>query len=304
MLNGLSPQIDLPSDESPTTAALESLIEATNSFLDPEPWAASLLEAIPRVCRITIPQGKVSFFGTGFLVGPEVVLTNFHVMEPVIAQKDGGTGECKAADVEILFDYKQSADVERNGRGTVFHLAKNWLIDHSPFSPADLEASAKASLPGPDQLDYALIRVAGKPGKQPAGGDQAEPRTAPRGWIKLPDQVSADTFKARKPLLILQHPSHDKLKLAINMGAMIGPNANGTRIRYRTNTEEGSSGSPCFDADWNLIGLHHSGDIRVRPTYNQGIPITLIRDQLTNNPASKKLLGNASCRPRRHPHGP
>jgi hypothetical protein len=42
MLNGLSPQIDLPSDESPTTAALESLIEATNSFLDPEPWASQL----------------------------------------------------------------------------------------------------------------------------------------------------------------------------------------------------------------------------------------------------------------------
>ena len=297
-LKGLSPQIDLPADEAPTVTALESLIEATNSFLDPEPWAASLLEAIPRVCRITIPHGKESFFGTGFLVGPEVVLTNFHVMEPVIARKDGGTGECKAVDVEILFDYKHAADGEKNGTGTVFHLAKNWLIDHSPFSPADLEASAKASLPGPDQLDYALIRVAGKPGKQSAGGDQAEPHTAPRGWIKLPDQVSADTFKARKPLLILQHPSHDKLKLAVNMEAMIGPNPNGTRIRYRTNTELGSSGSPCFDADWTLIGLHHSGDTRVRPTYNQGIPITLIRERLSSNPATRKLLSaNRGTRP-------
>jgi hypothetical protein len=91
--------------------------------------------------------------------------------------------------------------------------------------------------------------------------------------------------------LILQHPSHDRLKLAVNMEAMIGPNANGTRIRYRTNTEEGSSGSPCFGAGWELIGLHHSGDPRVRPTYNQGIPITRIRDRLLRDPAISKHLG-------------
>ncbi len=36
--------------------------------------------------------GKETYFGTGFLVGPEVVLTNFHAMEPVIAKKDGRTG--------------------------------------------------------------------------------------------------------------------------------------------------------------------------------------------------------------------
>ncbi len=297
-LKGLSPQIDLPSDEAPTVTALESLIEATNSFLDPEPWASSLLEAIPRVCRITIPQGKQTFFGTGFLVGPQAVLTNFHVMESVIGKNDGGTGVARPADVEILFDYKHAVDGEKESAGTVFHLAKNWLVDHSPFSPADLKASAKAGLPGLDQLDYALIRVAGKPGKQPAGGDEAEQGAPPRGWIKLPDQVSADAFDSRKPLLILQHPSHARLKLAVNMEAMIGPNANGTRIRYRTNTEEGSSGSPCFDANWTLIGLHHSGDTRVRPTYNQGILITLIRERLSSNPATRKLLGaNRGTRP-------
>jgi hypothetical protein len=91
--------------------------------------------------------------------------------------------------------------------------------------------------------------------------------------------------------LILQHPSHARLKLAVNMEAMIGPNANQTRFRYRTKTDEGSSGSPCFDAGWELIGLHDSGDARVRPKYNQGIPITRIRDRLLRDPAIRRHLG-------------
>jgi V8-like Glu-specific endopeptidase len=64
-----------------------------------------------------------------------------------------------------------------------------------------------------------------------------------------------------------------------------------TRVRYRTNTEGGSSGSPCFDADWNLIALHHLGDPNFStPTYNQGIPFTAIVDLLEKR-EKKHLLG-------------
>ena len=31
------------------------------------------------------------------------------------------------------------------------------------------------------------------------------------------------------------------------------------RLHYRAATEGGSSGSPVFNADWKLVGLHHSG---------------------------------------------
>ena len=59
-----------------------------------------------------------------------MVLTNFHVMEPVITRKDGGTGECKAVDVEILFDYKHAADGEKNGTGIVIRFGQE-LADRS-----------------------------------------------------------------------------------------------------------------------------------------------------------------------------
>jgi hypothetical protein len=71
------------------------------------------------------------------------------------------------------------------------------------------------------------------------------------------------------------------LKLALDTEAVIGVNDSGTRVRYRTNTDEGSSGSPCFDDRWNLVALHHAGDPKFaplyHPEYNQGIPFAAIR---------------------------
>ena len=43
-----------------------------------------------------------------------------------------------------------------------------------------------------------------------------------------------------------------------------------TWIHYRSPTEEGSSGSPVFDAQWDLIGLHHLGGFHVRRLHGRG----------------------------------
>jgi hypothetical protein len=85
------------------------------------------------------------------------------------------------------------------------------------------------------------------------------------------------------PLMIVQHPDGSPLKLALDTEGIIGLNANGTRVRYATNTEPGSSGSPCFDLDWNLIALHQYGDRNYgHPRYNQGVPVNLIQARLTD----------------------
>ena len=76
------------------------------------------------------------------------------------------------------------------------------------------------------------------------------------------------------------------MKWAIDTSAII--EAGPTRVRYRTNTEAGSSGSPCFNMDGNLIALHHSGDPTkiMSPKWNEGIPFTAIIDMLSQH---KKL---------------
>jgi V8-like Glu-specific endopeptidase len=60
------------------------------------------------------------------------------------------------------------------------------------------------------------------------------------------------------------------------------------RLHYRAPTEGGSSGSPIFNIQWKLIGVHHAGDramarLNGQPgTYeaNEGIWIQAIRESL------------------------
>lgn len=63
-------------------------------------------------------------------------------------------------------------------------------------------------------------------------------------------------------------------------------------LRYRSPTEGGSSGSPVFNNEWKLIGLHHAGGTTMPAlnneggTYpaNEGITLAAIRRGLTDHP--------------------
>jgi hypothetical protein len=125
-------------------------------------------------------------------------------------------------------------------------------------------------------LDYALIRLDKPAGTEPVGG-KGEPSSR-RGWLTLPKKTY--DFRPNTPLFIMEHPQGSPLQLALDTDGVIGVNQNGTRVFYRTNTMAGSSGSPCFDQNWNLIALHHSGDPNFdpahKPTYNEGIPASAI----------------------------
>ena len=107
-------------------------------------------------------------------------------------------------------------------------------------------------------------------------------------------------------ILIAQHPDGQPMKLALDTDAVdrakgFWLNAPGTRLRYATNTEGGSSGSPCFDFDWRLVALHHYGDPKTNGTnlrkfgdYNQGVPIGVIRDRLTRRNKADALGGDGN----------
>ena len=91
--------------------------------------------------------------------------------------------------------------------------------------------------------------------------------------------VSPATVAAKQPIVIVQHPNGQPLKLAIDSEGVIEVTEN--RLRYRTNTEPGSSGSPVFDGRLQLVALHHAGDPDYSELhlaeYNQGIPIAKVK---------------------------
>jgi hypothetical protein len=270
-----------------STPELERTIKAANPFLDVEIFRTRLGEVEAQVCRIEIATPKGTVYGTGFLLGADVIMTNHHVMDGVIAGKVPPTA------VTFRFDYKRTSSAIVS-EGTTFTLAADWLIDHSPPSAADLMAEPKTATPKADELDYALVRVAGAPGAKPIGA-KPDPNAATRGWITA---ESTAPLAPEAPLLILQHPDSAPLKLALDMSGVLGPNGNGTRVKYSVNTEGGSSGAPCFNTDWQLVALHHSGDPNFdpdhKPAYNEGIPIGAILALLTER-GKRDLLGKPPC---------
>jgi len=235
------------------------------SMADMGLWVARLSQIKQRVCRIEIGGAAA---GTGFLVGPDAVLTNWHVIE---AAKNAD----RLDRVRCRFDYVLKADASRD-EGMIVRLhAADPCLDSSPYSPAEAGPTPDDPAPTENQLDYALLRLETETGRDTMDGGR-------RGWIELPD--AAPLFDAGTPILIVQHPDGAPMKLAMDTQAIIGANANGTRLRYYTNTESGSSGSPCFTMDWDIVALHHFGDPAWNnPKFNQGVPIDRIRNSIAAN---------------------
>ncbi len=235
--------------------------------LDVNIWLNRLAQIERQVCRIEI-NGNAA--GTGFLVGPDAVLTNWHVVAATKTANTLGQLACR-------FDYLR---LDNNTRqpGLAVALHTDGCISSRPYSPAELTATPGDPPPTANQLDYALLRLA-----------EAVGIPDNRNWITLPDKTVA--LEKGAPLLIVQHPDGAPMKLAMDTNSIIDYNANKTRLRYATNTEAGSSGSPCFSMDWELLALHHFGDPawNTSPLYNQGIPIDLIRTQIDADGQSARL---------------
>lgn len=249
------------SSENAVVPGLQRNVRPYLAKLDVRIWQARLVKLERQVCRIELEGNGL---GTGFLVGPDSVLTNWHVFE--VAKNAN-----KVSQLGCRFDYMRLPD----GSTQPGQLVKlDGAIDSSPYSPAETTATPDNPPPNPEQLDYALLRLTSRVGEEQIDG-------APRGWITLPQ--AALPLPAGAPILIMQHPDGSPMKLALDTDAVIGLNGNGTRIRYRTNTEPGSSGSPVFTMDWDIVALHHSGDPKWNPAFNQGVPIELIRQRIAAN---------------------
>jgi Trypsin-like peptidase domain len=190
------------------------------------------------------------------------VLTNHHVLADAIADPGSPPG------VQCVFDYHIRADSSTDF-GMRVGLAPNWLVTSSPPSEVDTTAHP-TGIPGPDQLDYALIRLADPTCGAPTSDGH------PRGWFDL--LAPAPALVPGLPLLVMQHPMENPIKLAVDTDGVLQVNDNATRVSYGVNTLAGSSGSPCLTFDMKLVALHHAGVKTIKR--NEGIPVATIAQHL------------------------
>lgn len=246
-----------------TAPVLEKLVNDNVVLLDVEKWRVEQARAEWRVCRIDRSKEGI---GTGFLVGPDLVLTNYHVLQELLdPQTDDASGWF------ARFDHRLGGDGKTLIEGRAVAFATSWYVDHSRLSPFDTKPDPKGGDPTNDELDYALVRLA-----EPIGDEAISPKSEElRGWVPL---TAAKVFYDKLRMIsILQHPSGGPMKLAMGMAEKLVLNNAKNRVRHGVPTLPGSSGSPLFDQDWTLIALHHSGDPKsIKPEYNEAIPIALI----------------------------
>lgn len=196
------------------------------------------------VCRIKLPMDGGHAFGTGFLVGPRLLLTNNHVL----------ASPTEAAQAVAEFGYEHDCDgVLREP--TRFN-----------FDPGHVFITSA-------QLDMTLVSLV------PIAENGV--RLDRQGWLPL-IPMSGKVVDGEW-VSIIQHPGGQPKQIAIHASQVLRlpPAALGPQmidfLHYSTDTEPGSSGSPVFNDQWQVVALHH----KAVPAPNQkpGTPIEWIANE-------------------------
>ena len=249
--------------DNPTGQPFEQVIQANAKSIDPAAFYERLHLLESQVCWISIAGGG----GTGFLVGPDLVLTNQHVIDRL------AKGLARWQDVRCRFDYCEPASGSPLTyiRPTDVGLAHPWLIDSRP--PSRYDRHPQLGDAAPEETDSALIRLADPIGDFPVRVDSGDPGAELRKWITA--SSPPPPLAVGNQVFLLQHPEGKPLRLTI--GTVTEFNEAGTRVRYDANSLGGASGSPLFDADLQLVALHHAHDLARPPRWNEAIPLGVIQ---------------------------
>ncbi len=242
-------------------------------FIPRQGYIERQTDAMNAVCRIEI-DGDAN--GTGFLVGPDTVLTNHHVLAAVLA----ADGKTLTARVECRFDVDQLDDGAITP-GTPIRVVACLAV--SPNAPSEFDLPGFGGEPPTlDELDYALIRL-----ERPFG-TELTPGGRLRNWIALPEKQPA--VSRHGGVYVVQHPLGGPAAIAARTDGMEGYTLDRYRARltYHVDTLPGSSGSPCFNDSFEIIALHNFGSEEGRP-YQRGIPIALIRQDIVRKGFSAEI---------------
>jgi hypothetical protein len=253
---------------------------------EPEALLRGLDRAIRCVCAIEGAGGKG---GTGTLIAPDKVLTNYHVVDKLIGETASFDG------AECRFDYRNDASgklLKTSDPDAVFAI-KEILIWSKP-SPADRRDGGDQFVD--NELDYAILRI-----DRPAGREN-DTRGRKRGWIMLPKPDKLPDPDIGMEICILQHPFEDgglrELQpLKADIADIIDTRGDhNDRYVHNGATRQGSSGGPCFSTgyEFGFIALHNAGlnDKNDDVGRGQAIPLSRIaRDIAKRYPQRNQILG-------------
>lgn len=107
-----------------------------------------------------------------------------------------------------------------------------------------------------------------------------DPTPLPESIEAIPLLRDPDTITRNERANIIQHPRGRKKEISLHDNKV--NYVYDVTIRYSADTEGGSSGSPVFNNQWNLVALHHAGWGNADGSAsNEGIRMKAIVDHIT-----------------------
>ena len=252
--------LDAPVDVSRAIlhrASRHALTSDNEVWTDPGHLLPAILKARRRLCRIvSIDDAGKPVSGTGFLIGPGTVLTNWHVVSHVPHPLP------RKGRLWVQFDFSETTGLE-DADSSVFDVSENWLIargEDAPLEPPDaadywwddfnLRKDWLDSVA--DRLDFAVLRLDGVPGLQ-------------RGWYTLPKRRALPGA-----VWAVHHPSENGQTLTRGTEQLQAGARRPHRFFHDASTVQGSSGGLLLDETGEVAGLHYMGLKATRPPANPG----------------------------------
>ncbi|MGC1376364.1 MAG: DNA/RNA non-specific endonuclease [Anaerolineales bacterium] len=191
---------------------------------------------------VIIEDGKRTGYATGFMVSNRLLLTNWHV-----------------------FNNKEMADESE------IHFFYEYDAQGHPTSPVIFKLDTTAFFNNQD-LDYCFVAV------EPMDVT-GQVSLESIGYLYLDKTLGKLGDANVEKLNIIHHPLGDYKQISIRENTFAGIEA--TKIFYETDTAQGSSGSPVFNDQWQVVALHHKSIAKMSADGNDyldkdGNPISVV----------------------------
>ncbi len=221
----------------------------------------SMLAACSSIGCVTNKQGER--LGTGFLVsgswlrqgfGPApVFFTNAHVMSGTVPNA------ILPQDARVTFEVESAASDT-----PVFYKVSEVLFTSAP-GPLGVRCATD------DNLDVTIVRLASL--------------VDHFGGLRTAEELPLIDVRAKA--YVVGHPRGGGLQLSLYDSVLLDVDDEERLVHYRTPTDPGCSGSPVFNAQWEVIALHHGGSsstprLHGTGTYeaNEGIALGAVKRKL------------------------
>lgn len=210
-----------------------------------------LLQAVARTRSVArLGPNMFEGWGSGFLVDGsriedswsdrKLLLTNAHVC---------------TNDPQVQAQYPYPKGAEKNTATFLGSLGEG-------TEPIQIKVNKVLWTSPPSELDASLLEIE----DIPAGAETAPLSTEIPSFDKWPE----------KRVNILGHPKGLNLRVSLQDNNLVS--VDDRYLHYRTPTDPGSSGSPIFNQNWELVGIHHSASKEMQA--NEGIRLDRILEEI------------------------